>query len=229
MDHGNFNTGIKQEAEQNSNADSYVVEEGKKYRVPYKIVRKVVFSELKKEDLIDIPHAARLQYRLMLLDPIIKARVDFTKRRMTIIYNPRGAENIREKISIDELRDFLAKQGVGTDTQHMENTDYDYYKEFYSYAYNPASIRERPPYGYTSEQWRAMKPEWDAKMKAVESGKISKFREWQREYVASHPESAKAMTAGDPVATDKGNPASLREKIFGKKRESEKDFWFHGI
>src|SRR5271155_3800014 len=102
MDHSNVDVNIAQEQKSKSEFDAYVVENGEKFRVPYKIIKKVIFTELKKEELIDIPHAARLQYRLMLLDPVIKATVDFTKSKISILYNPREAENIREKISIDE-------------------------------------------------------------------------------------------------------------------------------
>ena len=48
----------------------------------------------------------------------------------------------------------LKKEGIHVDAARMANEDYDYYKNFYTYAYNPPSIRERAPYGYTAEQWR---------------------------------------------------------------------------
>ena len=72
--------------------DLFVLEDGKKYRMPYHVVKRAVFSNLKKEDLIDIPHSARLQYRLMLMDPVIKAVVDFNELKITVIYNPTGAD-----------------------------------------------------------------------------------------------------------------------------------------
>jgi hypothetical protein len=39
----------------------------------------------------------------------------------------------------------------------MEDVDYDYYKELYSYAYFSPSIREAPPYGWTREEWKKEK------------------------------------------------------------------------
>ena len=97
MDHSNVDVNIKQDETTNASSDSaYITEDGKQYRVPYRTIKQVIFTSLSKEELIDIPHAARLQYRLMLLDPVIKARVDFTKLKMSIIYNPREADNLKE-------------------------------------------------------------------------------------------------------------------------------------
>src|ERR1700719_2137966 len=136
MDHTNAEVKVKEQEQKNPDYDEYVVEDGKRFRVPYKIVKEVIFTNLKKEELIDIPHASRLQYRLMLLDPIIKARVDFTKLKISVIYNPSSAENIRAKMSFDELIEVLSKQGIHPDPKSTVETDYDYYKNFYSYAYN---------------------------------------------------------------------------------------------
>ncbi|MGI0134522.1 MAG: hypothetical protein ACREBW_06160, partial [Candidatus Micrarchaeaceae archaeon] len=183
-DSGTFNVEIKQKEEkEHSDEDAYVTENGQRFRVPYRMIKKVIFTDLKKEEIIDVPHAARLQYRLMLLDPVIKAIVNFNKQRITVIYNPRTADNAKEKISLEEVIEILAKQGVNVDRAHIEETDYDYYKDLYTYASLPPSIRERPPYGYTLEEWKKMKPEWTAKMQELNLEKDKKQREWQQAYL----------------------------------------------
>src|SRR5271155_4685102 len=77
--------------------DDMVVENGKSFRVPYKMVRQVYFSNIKKEELIDLEHAARLQYRLLLMDSVIKAKVEFAKLKIWIVFNPKEANNRKEK------------------------------------------------------------------------------------------------------------------------------------
>ncbi len=135
----------------------FIEEDGKKFRMPYKMIKKVTFKNLDSKELIDIPYSARLQYRLLLFDAVIKAKVDYHKRFIRIIYNNPEADNIREKISRKQLIEFLEGEGVHVKTDHenMEETDYDYFKELYSYAYFPQSIREAPPYGWTREEWKA--------------------------------------------------------------------------
>ena len=157
---------------------------------PYRIVREAVFSNLKKEELIDTPHSARLQYRLMLLDPIIKAAVDFADSKITIIYNPRTASNIRDKISLEEIVQILAKEGVNADRESTEDRDYDYLKEMYSYAHSPLNVRETPPYGYTVEEWKKMKLAWVQKMARAEMKKKENFLKWQERYLNAHPDIA---------------------------------------
>jgi hypothetical protein len=226
MDHSNVDVKIAQEDQKGAtDYDEYVDENGKKFRVPYKIIKQVTFSNLKKEELIDIPHAARLQYRLMLLDPVIKARVDFTRLKMVVIYNPRTATNIREKMSLDELKEFLSKQGVHVEEKDTQEEDYDYYKNFYSYTYNPATIRERAPYGYTKLEWQQMKPEVEIRMKEAEKLKQEKFKKFQEDYLESNPEMASTIVPGY-----KPKPKIIKKGLFGKKKEEkEKGFWFHGI
>ena len=137
----------------------FIMEDGKPFRMPYKVIKKVVFKNLDQKELIDIPHVARLQYRLLLFDAVIKAKVDYHKKFIRIIYNPPDADNIREKMSREKLVEFLASEGVHvkTDSADMEEEDYDYFKEHYSYAYFPPSIREAPPYGWTREEWKKEK------------------------------------------------------------------------
>jgi hypothetical protein len=146
--------------------------------------------------------------------------VDFTKSKITVLYNPNTADNNHPKISIEELRDALRKEGVLTDTEHMVIDDYDYYKDFYSYAYSPPVIRERAPYGYTMEQWQKMKPEWEAKVQKGEVEKLKKHKAFQESYLEENPEIAAKI---DPNY----KPG---KRILGKKKEgSGKGFWFHGI
>ena len=139
----------------------FIMENGKPFRMPYRVIKKITFSNLNQKELVDIPHVARLQYRLLLFDAVIKAKVDYHKKFIRIIYNPPEADNNREKISRDKLVEFLASEGVhvSTATENMEEVDYDYFKEHYSYAYFPPSIRESPPYGYTREEWKRLKAE----------------------------------------------------------------------
>ncbi|MDE1870717.1 MAG: hypothetical protein KGI06_00570 [Candidatus Micrarchaeota archaeon] len=227
MDHRNLDYNIKQEEDTNSKYSGYIMEDGKKFRVPYNIIKKAVFTGLKKEELIDIPHAARLQYRLMLMDPVIKATVDFTKSKITVLYNPRDADNMKEKISIEELRDFLEKQGIHTEIEKTSIEDYDYYKDLYSYAYTPPSIRERVPYGYTTEEWKGMRASWQEKLKQGEIEKQEKFRKFREEYLDQNPELVPIV---DPSYKPKKVVAktTLLGRIFGKKK-TEKGFWFHGV
>lgn len=230
MDHSKVDVNVKQgDTKVSEGYDDYVVENGKRYRVPYRMVKKVTFTNIKRNELIDIPHAARLQYRLMLMDPIIKATVDFTKSKIAILYNPREAENLREKISLDEIKDFLAKQGVNIDKDDMHVEDYDYYKNLYTYAYTPPSIRERAPYGYTMDEWKKMKPEWEEKMKEGEIEKRVKFKKYQEDYLETlDTDMAKKV---DPNYKSKSAvKATFTDKLFGKKQvKKEKGFWFHGM
>ncbi len=167
---------------------NYVEENGKRFRIPYRIIKEAVISGINKDDLIDPGHAARLQYRLLLMDAVIKAYVEFAGEKIIIIYNPIGADNIREKTSLEKLVLYLEKEGIHVDKKNIEERDYDYYKEFYSYAFNPKSIREHPPYGYTPEQWKTLKPAWEKKVIEFEKEKLARFREYQKEYEELHPE-----------------------------------------
>lgn len=137
----------------------FVTENGSRFRIPYKIIRKVTFRDLDQRELKSLEYSARLQYRLLLFDAVVKAKVDYHKKFIRIIYNPPDSDNIREKMSRDKLVEFLASEGVHVmeDPQHMEEVPYDYYKEHYSYAYFPPSIREAPPYGWTREEWKKEK------------------------------------------------------------------------
>jgi hypothetical protein len=137
----------------------FIEENGIKFRMPYTIIKKLTFKNLDQNELIDIPHVARLQYRLLLFDAVVKAKVDYHKRFVRIIYNPPNADNIKEKISRAKLIEFLAGEGVHVSElpENVEEVDYDYQKELYDYAYFSPSIREAPPYGWTREEWKKEK------------------------------------------------------------------------
>ena len=87
---------------------------GKVYRVPYRMIKEVVFFDISAGDLKSIENSARLQYRLLLMDSVLKAKVEFVKNRITITYNPLEAQNRKEKTSTKELIDFLAREGIRT-------------------------------------------------------------------------------------------------------------------
>jgi hypothetical protein len=209
--------------------DDKIVENGKEYRIPYKMVKQVVFSEIRKEELRDLEHSARLQYRLLLQDSVLKAKVEFAKLRITIVFNPSDALNRKEKIDVEGLINFLSNEGVSVDRAHIETTDYDYYKQMYAYQFDPAVIREHPPYSYTKEQWAKMKDEWEKNSKEYEKTKVERFHKWQEDYLQKHPELAAEL--GVEIKPVK---LSLKEKLLGKKAakddsKKEKGFWFHGV
>ncbi len=208
--------------------DDKVVENGKPYRVPYAIVKQVEFSNITKEDLVDLEHAARLQYRLLLNDAILKAKVEFAKLRITVVYNPSDSKNLKEKISLEGLIDFLAGEGVHVDQKSMVISDFDYYKNMYVYQFDPPSIREHPPYSYTMEEWKEMKPKYEESVRKGEEEKLTKFHEWQNAYSEQHPE----MKMGTVPVPEK--KTSFIGKVLGKNskkkaNKQEKGFWFHGV
>ncbi len=172
-------------AKTGSGVGPYVIEEGKQYRMPYRMVRKVTFSNLKKAELLDLPHSARLQYRLMLLGAVIKAAVDFDDAQITIIYNPSNADNSSDKTSQGELVKMLSKEGVHVDPSSARDVDYDYYTELYANSHNPKTIKESPPYGYTADEWSAMRSKWQKKMTETATRKREKFTRWQASYLNS--------------------------------------------
>jgi hypothetical protein len=192
----------------------YIEENGNLYRVPYRTVAKVVFSNVDKSEFKDLEHAARLQYRLMLNDAILKARVHYARGNIIIIYNPPNADNLKEKISLDDIIKFLASEGVHVSKDHMVNEDYDYYKNFYSYAFNSPSIREHAPYGYTIQEWKKMKPEWEKKKAKYKKKNEEKFHQFQMDYLKEHPELAKEY--GINISEEK---LTIVQKLFGKKKK----------
>ena len=140
--------------------DEYVTIDGKQFRIPYKVVKEVTFSDVKKEELISIENSGRLQYRFMLLEPVLRAKVEFTKGKITVVYNPTTAKNRKEKMSREDIIKFLDTEGVHVSNCPISERDFDYFVEMYSYQFDPPSIRERPPYGYTAAEWRSMKNEY---------------------------------------------------------------------
>ncbi len=203
-----------------------VVYNGKTYRIPYKMVKEVVITDLSKEELKDIEHSARLQYRLLLQDAVLKAKIEFIRARMAITYNPKESPNRKAKISLAELIEFLAKEGVHVDPAKATERDVDYVNEIYKYQFEPATIREHAPYGYTLEEWKKLKPEWEKVKAEREDMKHEKFKQWQDSYLDTHPELAKEYGY-----VPKPKKLSIMQKIFGEKKkgEKEKGFWFHGV
>jgi len=202
-----------------------VMIDGKAYRVPYKMIKEVEFSNVSKEQMQDMEHAARLQYRLMLQDSVLRAKVEFVKQKITITYNPSTALNNRPKITREELISFLAKEGVHVDPNSMQERDFDYFKEMYSYQFNPPSIRERPPYGYTMDEWKKMRDDYNKKAAQGRVDNYKKFQEWQDSYAEQHPE-----VLGETASSAAPKKMGLKERLFGKKKgDKEKQFWFHGV
>ncbi len=206
--------------------DDKVEYKGKTYRVPYKMIKEVVFSNLDPEELKDIEHSARLQYRLLLLDSVVRAKVEFIWKKITVTYNPPEANNRKEKISQHQLVEFLAKEGVNVSPAHVAERDLDYFEEIYKYQFEPATIREHAPYGYSREEWKKMKPEWEKKQKEMIESKYSKFRNWQNTYLETHPDLAKEYNY---LPAPKKQSLIDRIKGKGKKGDKEKGFWFHGF
>jgi hypothetical protein len=203
--------------------DYTVTENGKSYRIPYKMVREMVITGVDKQELKDIPHSARIQYRLLLLDAILKAKIEFIRGKVTITYNPSGAANSKDKISKEEIIMFFAEQGVHIDPKGITEREVDYINEIYKPQFDPAQIREHPPYGYTREEWKKMKPKYAEKMIKGNRKKQEKFHEWQQSYIRKYPEIAKEYgIEAEPVK--KG----IFAKLAGKEKK-EKGFWFHGV
>lgn len=196
----------------------YVIENGNRIRVPYRMVREVVFTNVKHTgEFADPEHAARLQYRLMLNDAILKARVFFIRNKIAVIYNPKDASNLKEKIDIEEIKAFLREQGVEIDEGSISDHPYDYYKDLYSYAFMPPAIREHAPYGYTLKEWKRMKPEWDRKTIKYKAKKEAQQERFRQEYLAEHPELAKELGI------------EIKDPKKRKRQDANKGFWFHGV
>lgn len=163
--------------------EELIEELGKKYHVPYRIVKEAEIA-VAREQLKSFSDATKLQYDLMTLDPVLKASVNYGKARITIIYNPKGARNLRPKTDLQELLAFLGQRGIQPSS--VQERDYDYYKEFYSYAFNPPRIRTRPPYGYDPKKWEKIKEEYEKERLKREEEKRQKFRQWQAAYLERH-------------------------------------------
>ena len=221
---------LEKERAETKEYNEYVEENGLKYRVPFHTVRQIVFTDVKKEELIDTEHAARLQYRLMLQEAVLFAKVEFVARKISITYNPTGADNRKAQMSRQDVVDFLAKQGVhvGTNPESVSERDVDYYNEHYKYHYNPPSIREHPPYGYTLDEWRnGMKAEYETHKAAYDKAKLDKYHEFQNNYLREHPELAAEM--GVKVQEPKEEKGILGKILKKKAKKDEKGFWFHGV
>lgn len=196
---------------------------GKVYRVPYRMIKEVVFSGLDSSELKSIENCARLQYRLLLMDAVLKAKVEFVKNRITITYNPQSAQNRKEKTSREELISFLEKEGVSMNASHVQERDVDYFEEIYKPQFEPATIREHAPYGYSREEWKKLKPQWQLNQEKLIKAKYEKFKAFQDNYLQEHPELAKEY-GHNP----KPKKHSIIDRLRGKG-EKEKGFWFHGV
>lgn len=205
------------------NYDWFVEEEGKRYVVPYRIIKRVLFSNISQKELIDIPHAARLQYRLMLLEPVIKATVNYVKGTILVTYNNTGSGNQKEKMSQKEIIEFLGTQNVHVDPNAIDERDYDYYNEFFKHTFSPESVRETAPYGVKIEEWRKIRPEYEAKTKEAFKKKMESFHEWQDSYADEHPEILNEYV--------KEGVAGKKSGLFKKRKQkgSTGGHWFHGI
>lgn len=215
---------LEREKKENKQYNEYVEENGERFYVPYRMVKEVTFADIAKEGLVDSEHAARLQYRLMLQEAVLFAKVEFVARRIRVTYNPESAtDNRKAKTTRKKLEEFLAKEGVKVNEMSVAEREVDYYNEHYRYHFNPQVIREHPPWGYTADEWKKMKAEYEAKKGAYEKEKLDSFHEFQNEYISEHPELAARM--GVKPVVDKAQGA------FGKKKKGskEKGFWFHGI
>jgi hypothetical protein len=177
-------------ADENKTA-GYVDEDGAKYRVPYRNVRELTFKNIKQAELVDAEHSARLQYRLLLMDAVIRAGVDFSTKKITVTYNP--TDNGMKHISKNEIVAFLEGQGIHVPESDVEEKEFDYYTEIYLMQYNAPSVRAHPPYGYTSEEWKRMKSDYEKKRSLWAEKNRSKFLEWQKEYLLKHPELSKEL------------------------------------
>ncbi len=113
------------------------------------------------------------------------------------------------------------------DRSTIAERDVDYFEEIYKPQFEPATIREHAPYGYTLEEWRKIKPEWIKEMQKSKTEKWNKFRQFQDSYLEKYPE----LWSEYGFAPKEKKP-SLMDRILGrkvKKEEKEKGFWFHGV
>ena len=157
---------------------------------------------------------------------MVRAKVEFTWKKITITYNPPESTNRKEKISQQQLLQFLAKEGVYVNPASIAERPVDYFEEIYKYQFEPATIREHAPYGYSKEEWKKMKPEWEKRQQEMIDAKYQKFKNFQNNYLDTHPELAKEYNH-----TPAPRRLSIMDRIMGKGRKGEKDkgFWFHGI
>ncbi len=170
----------KTQEDMNAESDYITDKNGIRVRMPYKTIKLVEFDNLDPKELIDIPHSARVQYRLLLMDAVLRAKVEFVKRKATVIYNHPEAKNYKDKINQQQLIEFFEKEGIHVDRNAIKERDYDYVKEHYTYAFEAPEIRESVPYGYTKEEWhkykeeaaRKKQEERAQKLKATESGEV---------------------------------------------------------
>ena len=213
MNKDDINTnGFLNDLNNNEDFNEIIEIDGNQYRVPYRKVKEITIN-VDKKDLIDMPHSTRLQYRLLLNDAILRARVEFIKGKITIVYNPTDAVNRKPKISRDEIIKILNENGVKVEKDKIEERDLDYVEEIYKKQFEPQQIRESVPYGYTKEEWKKYKDAFWSKVDKNNKSKLESFKEWQKYYESQHPDIFN----------------TIKEKIKLKKGSNGKGFWFHGI
>ncbi|MGC8662386.1 MAG: hypothetical protein ACP5RT_01210 [Candidatus Micrarchaeia archaeon] len=117
--------------------------------IPYDKIRHVIIN-VKKEELVDIPHSARLQYRLLTNDAIIKAKVNYQKGTIEIYYNPEEKENKSQlkKISLNKILEILEENNVHAKADDAKGEVVDYKETLFKEAYNPKEIKHIKPYGW---------------------------------------------------------------------------------
>lgn len=214
MDHRTESNTITQQDK--DAVSSYVVDKnGVKVRMPYQMIKLVEFDDIDPKELIDIPHSARLQYRLLLMDAVIRCKVEFVKRKIIVIYNHPEAKNYKDKISQQQLIEFLAKEGVHVKLDKMTERDFDYFKEHYTYAFEPEVIRESVPYGYTKEEWQKMKVQTEAKKKEEHDKKVKELEERWGEGKSAHKDDDKPH---DAPQEKPGGFVGMIKDAFGKLR-----------
>ncbi|MGC9099007.1 MAG: hypothetical protein ACP5HW_00450 [Candidatus Micrarchaeia archaeon] len=117
--------------------------------IPYDKI-KYAKIKVKKEELIDMPHAARLQYRLLTNEAIIKAKVHFNEGLIELYYNPKGKENksLQPKTSMEEILKILADNNVHAKTEDVKEEVVDYKEKLFEPTFHPKEIRKVKPYGW---------------------------------------------------------------------------------
>ncbi len=99
------------------------------------------------------------------------------------------------KTTLQELADFIASEGVHVSSKDTKETELDYYNDVYLAQFNPPSVREAQPYGYTSAEWQKMKKEYQRKKAEWDVKNREKFHEWQAEYLKGHPDLAAELSS----------------------------------
>ena len=79
----------------------------------------------------------------------------------------------------------------------------------YLAQFNPPSVREAQPYGYTSAEWQKMKKEYQRKKAEWDVKNREKFHEWQAEYLKGHPDLAAELSSDSKKSAEPRESTSL--------------------